>query len=436
MTTRYALLAALLVFSPALAQPRAPVAAQRPAGPTAGGEKIVAVVNGDVITSADVANRGRLFAFSTGLPVTEEVLDRLRSQVTKQLVDERLKLQEAQRRKIAVSDQEIAEAIKEIEQRNGMQPGTMAANLRGKGVAMRTLIDQVRVQIGWIRVLRQELGNKGDITAADVADQERIFKQQVGKPEYRLGEIFIPIEDPAKAADQQRFADTVIAQLRSGAPFGVVAAQFSQSQTALQGGDLGWVSDATLSPEVAEVVKQMPVGAVSNPVRVPGGISIVTLRAKRDIGRDRSTVVNLRQAFYPFTGALNPAAPTDQQKRAVEMAQATARAVKSCADVEEANKRGGGNRSSDPGEVRLEGVASPPLRQLLTTLPPNQASRPIVSGDGVAVLMICSREEKVAAAPSKDETSNRLLQERVELASRQLLRELRRRAVLDERGAS
>jgi peptidyl-prolyl cis-trans isomerase SurA len=436
MTTRYAFLAALLVATPVLAQPRAPVAGQRPAAPQPGGESIVAVVNGDVITSADVANRGRLFAFSTGLPVTEDVLARLRPQVTKQLVDERLKLQEVQRRKIAVSDQEIAEAIKEIEQRNGMPPGAMAANLRGKGVAMRTLIDQVRVQIGWIRVLRQELGNKADITAADIADQERIFKQQVGKPEYRLGEIFIPIEDPSKAADQQRFADAVIAQLRSGAPFGVVAAQFSQSQTALQGGDLGWVSDATLSPEVAAVVTQMPVGAISNPVRVPGGISIVTLRAKRDIGRDRSTVVNLRQAFFPFVGALNPNAPTEQQKRAVEMAQAAARTVKSCADVEEANKRGGSSRSSDPGEVRLEGVASPPLRQLLSSMPLNQVSRPIVSGDGVAILMICSREEKVATAPSKDETSNRLLQERVELASRQLLRDLRRRAVLDERGAS
>lgn len=419
---------------PAQAVQRAPAGAQPPAS-AAPGEKIVAVVNGDVITTGDVTNRGRLFALSSGLPVTPEVLERLRPQIVKQLVDERLRLQESQRRKIAVTDREIAEAIGEIEQRNGMTAGALNSSLRGQGVAYRTLIDQVRVQLGWTRVLRQELGNKADVSDADVADQVRMFTQQVGKPEYRVAEIFIPIDEPAKAPEAQRFAEAVIGQLRSGAPFGVAAAQFSQSQSALQGGDMGWVSGNELDPTVAAVVREMPVGAVSNPTRVPGGISIVTLRAKREIGRDRSTVVALRQAFYAFTTPLNPQAPTDQQKRAVETAQATAKQVKSCKDVEDANQRSGSGRPSDPGEVRLEGVGSAPLRNLLSSLAIGQASRPVVSSEGVAVLMVCSRDEKVAAAPSKEEITNRLLQERVELTSRQLQRDLRRRAVLDERAS-
>ena len=430
-----ALLAGSLAAMPAAAQPRAPAAARTPPTSTSSGEKIVAVVNGDIITTGDVAARGRLFALSTGLPVTQEVLDRLRPQVVKQLVDERLRLQEAQRRKIVVGDREIAEAMGEIEQRNGMPVGALGSSLRGQGVALRTLIDQVRVQIGWSRVLREELGAKATISATDVAEQDRLFKQQIGKPEFRVGEIFIPIDDPAKAPEAQRFAETVIGQLRAGAPFAVVAAQFSQSQTALQGGDLGWVSTNEMDPGIAKVVTEMPVNAVSNPTRVPGGISIVTLRAKREIGRDRSTVLNLRQAYYPFVGPLNSAAPTEQQKKAVEQAQATARVVHSCKDMEEANQRAGASRPTDPGEVRLEGVGSPGLRALLTGLQPGQASKAIVSTEGVAVLMVCSREEKVAAAPSKEETTNRLLQERIELASRQLQRDLRRRAVLDERGS-
>ena len=52
----------------------------------------------------------------------------------------------------------------------------------------------------------------------------------------------------ANAADAQRFAETVITELRKGAPFPVVAAQFSQTQTALQGGDLGWVQPNQLDP--------------------------------------------------------------------------------------------------------------------------------------------------------------------------------------------
>ena len=435
MTIRFPVLIVLLasVALPAFAQPRATTAQQKPTA-AATGERIVAVVNGDIITTGDVAARGRLFALSTGLPVTPEVLDRLRGQVAKQLVDERLRLQEAQRRKIAVTDREIADAIGEIEQRNGLPPGRLGASLKGQGVALRTLIDQVRVQIGWARVLRQELGGRADVSEADIADQDRMFKEQVGKPEFRVAEIFIPIDDPAKTPEAQRFAETVIGQLRQGAPFGVVAAQFSQSQTALQGGDLGWVSTTEMDPTVAAVVTQMPVGAVSNPTQVPGGISIVTLRAKREIGRDRSTVVSLRQVFIPFQGALNPQAPTPQQRAAVEQAGAISRQVHSCPDMEAANERAGKTRPSDPGEVRLEGVASPPLRQLLSTSAPNQPTKPIVSGDGVAVLMVCSREEKVATAPSKEETTNRLQSERAELASRQLLRDLRRRAVLDERG--
>jgi len=434
-------LAILVTTGSVGAQPRRPVipAVAQPgvAAPEDGSAgQIVAVVNGDVITSGDVSNRGRLFALSTGLPVTPEVLARLRPQVAKQLVDERLRLQEVQRRRIGVSDREIAEAIGEIEQRNGMPKGALGASLRGQGVAMRTLIDQVRVQLGWTRVLREELGTKADISGADVAEQLRIFKDQVGKPEFRVSEIFIPIDEPAKSADARKFADTVIAQLRMGAPFPVVAAQFSQSQTALQGGDLGWVPATQLDPAVANVVREMPPGAVSNPIEVPGGISIVSLRAKREIGRHQGTALSIRQVFVPFVGTLNPAAPTDQQRRAVEQAQGISRSAKNCKDMEEANQRAGAVRPSDPGEVRLETVASVPLRNLLAGLGIGVASKPVVANEGAAVLMVCTREQKTAATPTKEEIGEKLLQERVELASRQLQRDLRRRAVMDERGGA
>ncbi|MDT7952116.1 MAG: peptidylprolyl isomerase [Acetobacteraceae bacterium] len=436
-TYRSLLLCAALAIgaAPALAQHRgtqAPAPSKGQAEPT-DSERIVAVVNGDAITSGDVTARGRLFALSTGLPVTPEVLNRLRPQVLKQLVDERLRLQEVQRRKIVVGDRDIAEAIGEIEARNGMPKGALGAALQGRGVAMRTLIDQVRVQLGWTKVLREELGSKADITDADIAEQQRLFKAQTGQPEFHVGEIFIPIDEPAKAEDAQHFAETVITELRQGAPFPVVAAQFSQSQTALQGGDLGWVRASQLDPEVATVIREMPPGAISNPVRVPGGIDIVTLTGKRIIGRDQSTMLKVRQVFIPFTSAVNPAAPTEQQRKAVEQAAQIAKSAKNCQDMEAANERVGKTRPSDPGEIRLEAVGSAPLRQLMTGLAVGQASRPLVASDGVAVVMVCSREVKTDSAPAKQEITNRLLSERIELAARQLQRDLRRRAVLDMR---
>ncbi len=422
-------LATACAVPPALVRPAA--AAEAVSGPL-NGAGIVAIVNGDVISRADVDNRRRLFALSTGLPASQEVLGRLTPQIARQLIDERLRLQEAQRRRIVVTDKEIARAIADVEQRNGMPPRTLNKRLNADNVSFRTLVDQVRVQIGWSRVLHQELGPLERVSEADVAERERQLKQQAGQTEFRVGEIFIPAETPARVAEAGRFADTVIQQLRAGAPFPVVAAQFSQSQTALQGGDLGWVQASQLDPAEVRVLGAMPIGAISNPLRVPGGFSIVSLHGKREIGHDPATVLNLRQVFFPFTSKLDQNHPTDQQKQALEKARRVSGSAKDCAAVEAANKTAGTGRPSDPGEVRLETTA-PGLRSVLEKLPDGHASAPLVAEDGILVVMVCSRAEKNFGLPSKQELSDTLLNERIELASRQLMHELQRRALIDER---
>src|ERR1700722_16389971 len=373
-----AILACLLAVPvPALA-----AAAPVPPSTTTQATRIVAVVNGDVISNTDVENRARLFALSTGLPITPAVLAPLPQQITRQLVDERLRMQEVQRRKIVIPDKAIADAIHDIETRNGMPSGALRQKLAADGVSQRTLIDQIRTQLGWTQVLREELGDKATISDAEVADEQRLLAQQVGKPEYRVGEIFIPVEDPANQADAQRFAETVIGELRAGAPFAVVAAQFSQNQTALQGGALGWVQPNQLDPEVARLVSEMPPGAVSNPVKVPGGFSIVTLQGKREIGNDVGTAVSLRQVFLPFTSALNPQAPTDQQKQQLDKARSISASVHSCEQMEQTAKANNSPRPADPGEIRLETVNPPAFRQMLTSLSFDRASQPILTTDG------------------------------------------------------
>jgi peptidyl-prolyl cis-trans isomerase SurA len=282
-------------------------------------------------------------------------------------------------------------------------------------------------------VLRQVLGPQTETTDADIQEQTNLLKAQVGQQEFRISEIFVPIGDPAQADEAHRFADTIIQQLRLGAPFPVVAAQFSQSQTALQGGDEGWVQPNQVDPAVLHVVQEMPEGAVSNPIQVPGGLSIVTLRGKREIGRDPATMVSVRQVFLPFPTRLDPNAPTAQQQQVLEQARRLSGSAKTCDEIEAANKASGGKRPSDPGEIRVEGVAVPALHQILATLPVGKASQPLVADDGVAVLMICNREQRNLGVPSKEELSDRILNERVELASRQLMRDLQRRAVINLR---
>ncbi len=419
-------------FATAKSAKALPVAAAEPLGGTF---RIAAVVNGDVISESDIANRARLFAISTGLPLSPDVINRLRPQILRQLIDERLRVQEAQRRKIVIQDTQIAGAIKEIEARNNMPPGSLRAKLASDGVSARTLIDQIRAKLAWSEMLRQVVADRINISPADVAEQQRLAAQQIGKTEYRVGEIFIPVDDPANSSDAQRFAETVISELRKGAAFPLVAAQFSQTQSALEGGEVGWLQTNQLDPAVAQIVTEMPVGAISNPVRVPGGFSIVALQGKREIGNEVATVVTLRQAFMPFTAPLtDPQNPTVQQSQALAKARSIEATVKNCEQMESVAKANNApNRPIDPGEIRVEGVNPPAFRQLLQSIPIGKPTEPLISRDGIAVITVCSREQKNFGEVTPADVQRRMIDERIDMLSSQTMRDLRRKATIDKR---
>ncbi|MBL6456586.1 peptidylprolyl isomerase [Belnapia sp. T6] len=422
-----ALLLATLLVVPAQAQlpPQSQAAAQA--------NRIVAVVNGEVVSRADIVGRARLFALNAGIAVAPEVLDRLTPQVTRLLIDERLRLQEVQRRRLPVTDAEVADAVRELEQRNNLPAGALRAQLNQIGIQPRVLYDQIRTQIGWSRLLRQQLGPSALPSDAEVKETIRNAQQRVGQTEFLVSEIFVPLDDPRNEADTRRFVDEVIRQLRAGTPFPVAATQFSQAQTALQGGDLGWVRKEEVDPAVAEILDRMPPGAISNAIKVPGGFQIVALRQKRESGRDIATLLSVRQAYFPFSSALDPNNPTQQQRDQVDKAQRLATSARSCEAMEAAARSGGNNQSADPGTIRLETVTPPPLRAMLASLSPGKASQPIITQDGVLVMMVCTREQKNLAELTPEQAQQQLLRDRVELLSRQLQRDLRRRAVIEMR---
>ena len=418
---------ALLLLA-ALAAPTAPAP---PA--TAQENRIVAVVNGDIVTRSDIESRRRLFAINAGLPISPEVLNRLTPQVTRALIDERLRLQEVQRRRIAVSDQDIASALADIERRNEMPAGGLVNQLRRAGVEPRVLYDQIRVQIGWSRLIRGLLGQQANPSEAEVNDYLAAQRARTGQPEYLVSEIFIPVDNPSEEGQVRRFVDEVVGQLRQGVPFPVAATQFSQSQTALSGGDLGWVGPEALDPEVARIVTQMPAGAVGNAIRVPGGFQIIALRQKREVGRDEATILTLRQIFFPFSTPLVPEAPTPQQIGQLERARALAENARSCSAMEAAARTSGSDRPVDPGPVRLENMNPPQLRTMIAALPIARPSEPIIAPDGIAVLMVCSRERRNEAEITPEIARSTIVRDRAELLSRQVQRELRRRAQIEMR---
>jgi peptidyl-prolyl cis-trans isomerase SurA len=391
--------------------------------------RVAAVVNGDVVTLNEVESRRRLLALSAGM--TGDVAGRANDQILRLLINERLRTQEVARRRIPVTDQDIAGAVADIEQRNGLQPGGLRENLRRGGIDPRVLYDQIRAQIGWNRLLRALLGDQANVSQAVVDEYLAAYQARTGQPEYMVSEIFIPISAPGQEAEVQRFTADIISRLRAGAPFTMVATQFSQSQSALLGGDLGWTQADRLDPEVADIVRQMPEGAISNPIRVPGGYVIAMLRGKRTAGRDMATMLTVRQAVFPFEGQVNPMAPTAQQLRQVESAQQLSENARSCEALDAAARQGA--RLNDPGQVRLDTVSPPELRDLLANLPIGRPSQPIIAPDGAMILVVCARETRNLAEVTADQARDRLIRERVELISRQVLRDLQRRAQIDIR---
>jgi peptidyl-prolyl cis-trans isomerase SurA len=315
-----------------------------------------------------------------------------------------------------------------------MEEGALRTHLAKDGVSLTTLIDQIRVQIGWVQVLRQELGPRSRVSAKDIAQRQAALQREEGRTEYEIGEIFVKVEDPRHAEDELDFTNTIIQELRKGAPFPIVAAQFSQSQTALDGGSMGWVQEDELDPAVVNIVRQMPagVGAISNPITVPGGFLIVTVLGKRTVGKEIGHVISARQVFLPFDTLLDPQHITPQQQATLQKALRLAQSANSCADMERLNKAEGEKRPSDPGELPLERL-NPQMQAVLANLPLNKVSRPMVSRDGIDLLMVCDKKEKNFSNRSPSEIADQLMNERVEQAARQLDSDLHRRAIIDMR---
>jgi peptidyl-prolyl cis-trans isomerase SurA len=398
--------------------------------------RIAVVVNGTVITNQDVNARARLFALSAGLPPTSQTLEHLKPQITSELIDQALQLQAIEQNKIVVSQADIAAALARIDKANGLPPDGLQKKLEASGVPYSTLVGQFRTELGWTEVLKKKLGPDLRPTKEDVLAEQRAMKHELGETQYHIAEIFIPIERPSDEGNAKLFAQTVIKQLRNGAPFPVVAAQFSQSQSALTGGDRGWVEPDLLDPAVRAIVQRMPAGAISDPVRVAGGFEIVNLLGTRKFGEVKETILNIRQVFLPFPSPFQGGQPSAAQLAVLTHANALRGGLHDCEAVSAANAAVGNVRKADPGPVNLATVQPAAFQSLLSSLPIGQISQPLVSQHGVAMVMVCKRATSTTGLPSVPAIANILVQRRVSLESQQLMDALHRNAVIERDQAS
>ncbi len=329
--------------------------------------------------------------FPPACPSRRTILARLAPQVTSQLIDQALELQEINRRNIVVQEADITGAIAHIEQGNGLPPGGLRAKLAAAGVPFDTLVASCA---------SSSAGNPCCIRCSGQGcNPRRRHERRESRAESRTRQHAIPYRGNLHPRHRPRgrrprrrtFANTVIAQLRAGAPFPIVAAQFSQAQTALQGGDLGFVQLSQLDPAVAAVVTTMPNGAISNPIRVPGGYDIVQLQDSHKVGTDMQTMLTAAPGLraLPHADHQRHRRPGPGRRSSTSWPR-PGRNAHSCADIEAVNTALGNVQPADPGPVNLATVTPPAFQTLLANLPIGQVSQPLVAQDGVSIVMICS----------------------------------------------
>ncbi len=394
-----------------------------------GVRKATAIINGEVITESDIDHRLALIVASNRIELPPEELQRVRAQVLRNLIDETLQIQAARQQEVAVEERDVDQYFDRFATGFNQTPQNFVAYLRSIGSSERSLKRQIRGELSWQRLQRRQIEpfvTVGDDEVQSVIDRLNASR---GTTEYRVAEIFIS-STPETASEANANAARIVQQIRAGASFPAYARQFSEASTAALGGDLGWVRAEQLPPELAGLVQQMPVGAISDPVPLPGGFSIVALADSRQIlvADPRDAVLSLMQISLT-----NPAGTSEAQAqaRAQQLEQAT-QAMGGCgAAAQTATTIGAELISNDQVRVR---ELPPQLQQTLLELNIGQATPPFGSTERVNVLVLCGRDDpENAGGPSFDQVYAQLNEERVNRRAQRYLRDLRRDAVIDYR---
>lgn len=393
-------------------------------------ERIAAVVNDDAISVFDLVQRIKLVIFSSGLPNTPEVMQKIGPQVLRALIDEKLRLQEAKRQKITVSDAELKAALAQIERGNRIPLGTLKSYLRARGIDPETVIEQVRAQIAWSKLVARRRKSELKVSEDEVDAEIKRIEASRGSVEYRVSEIFLAVESEDQEARVLADAVQLVGQLRAGADFAALARQFSAGATAGTGGDLGWVTKEQLADRIAEAVARLKPGEISDPVRGNGGYEILRLvdRRRRMEGNPDDTKVALRQVLL----TLPEVAADGVVREVIDRANAIRATIRGCQDMSRVAAKVDPSVSGDVGTVRL-GDLPAPMREVVRALPVGQVSAPLRTQRGVHLLMVCGRQEVGGDLPSRATVRRQLEDRRFDLVSRRYLRDIRRDAFVDVR---
>jgi peptidyl-prolyl cis-trans isomerase SurA len=385
---------------------------------------IAVVVNDAAITNGDIIARYGMALLSSGLQDSPDNRARIMPQVVRGLVEEQLQLQETRRQQIDVSESEINQALTRIAQENHVPGGDVRKFFQSQGVSPRTIEQQTRTNIAWAKLVQRQLRPRVEVSDDEVEDVVARLKANEGKTEYFVNEVFLPVDDEDQDKAVHGFANKLQDQIRQTGAFGAIARQFSQGAGASNGGEIGWIQQGTLAPEIDTALTQSKVGGLLGPIKTSKGYHLLAVRDQRKItlGGDAGTIIKLAQIAHGV-------APQDL-KAAVEATKAKTASVKSCAklDSEFPATEGWQIRMFPEQPIAALPPAIAPLARSLKVGTPSSLD---IQPNGFAFFVVCERTENSSVDRAAIYTA--IGSERLENLARGLLRDLKRNAYIDMR---
>jgi len=252
-------------------------------------DRIVAVVNKEVITQFDLTDRASRVLKDLQRRGTSSVnREEIEHQVLERLIVEKVQLQYARETGMRVDDLELDRTVNRVAENNKLSLTEFRQRLEGDAIPFDKFREELRNEILLTRLRDREVTSKLTVSEGEIDNliQEQSEKTETGT-EYNVAHILVRVPEqatPPQVEGRRSRAEEVLKRLKEGTDFAQLAATYSDSPDALQGGVIGWRSQQRLPELFVEALAGLKPGGVSAVFRSPAGFHVIKLLDARGAG--------------------------------------------------------------------------------------------------------------------------------------------------------
>lgn len=233
--------------------------ALRPVNLFGNGLKIFAEVNGEIITSRDMQDRVNAFVATTQIPVNAQTKDMIIAKVLQSAVDEKIKLQEAEKNGVKITEADLDKGMESFAKANKVSVAKLKAMLAQAEVKESVFRSQMKAEMAWTRLVQRKAAQEVNISHSEINSAMEAVAKDIKIQKFMVSEIVIPQKQATHISD-------LVENLRHDPRFELYAMQFSQSPSAPNGGRLGWVNKGQLAEPLEKALLKMKEGNISEPI--------------------------------------------------------------------------------------------------------------------------------------------------------------------------